>query len=30
MHKFFTPAENINFNEGKILGDDVKDIYIRF
>ena len=27
MHKFFTPAENINSNEGKILGDDVKHIY---
>lgn len=27
MHKFFTPPENINEVEGKILGDDVKHIY---
>ena len=27
MHKFFTPKENINEVEGKILGDDVKHIY---
>ena len=27
MHKFFTPSENINGLEGKILGDDVKHIY---
>ena len=27
MHKFFTPPENINGIEGKILGDDVKHIY---
>lgn len=27
MHKFFTPPENINDIEGKILGDDVKHIY---
>ncbi|MBE6051629.1 MAG: 16S rRNA (uracil(1498)-N(3))-methyltransferase [Clostridium sp.] len=27
MHKFFTPPENINGVEGKILGDDVKHIY---
>lgn len=27
MHKFFTPAENINMDEGKITGDDVKHIY---
>lgn len=27
MHKFFTPAENINEIEGKIFGDDVKHIY---
>ena len=26
MHKFFTPKENINEVEGKILGDDVKEI----
>ena len=26
MHKFFTPKENINEVEGKILGDDVKHI----
>lgn len=27
MHKFFTPKENINGIEGKILGEDVKHIY---
>lgn len=27
MHKFFTPPENINMPEGRILGDDVKHIY---
>ena len=27
MHKFFTPPENINMDEGKIIGDDVKHIY---
>lgn len=27
MHKFFTPKENINDLEGKILGEDVKHIY---
>jgi 16S rRNA (uracil1498-N3)-methyltransferase len=27
MHKFFTSAENINMDEGKIIGDDVKHIY---
>ncbi|MGL4108569.1 RsmE family RNA methyltransferase [Clostridium sp. LP20] len=27
MHKFFTPPENINEVEGKILGEDVKHIY---
>lgn len=26
MHKFFTHAENINMDEGKIIGDDVKHI----
>jgi 16S rRNA (uracil1498-N3)-methyltransferase len=27
MHKFFTPPESINVDEGKITGDDVKHIY---
>lgn len=27
MHKFFTSPENINMDEGKIIGDDVKHIY---
>lgn len=27
MHKFFTPPENINSDEGRIFGDDVKHIY---
>lgn len=27
MHKFFTPAENINDMSATIIGDDVKHIY---
>ncbi|MDD6795029.1 MAG: RsmE family RNA methyltransferase [Clostridiaceae bacterium] len=27
MHKFFTNPENINMDQGKIIGDDVKHIY---